>query len=389
MRPVIGPAPTRVPGSHPACGVTLVEHRGERARDEYLAAGAVRGELATDDRHAGRRGQHLDAARLHHLGDGAATGHPDVGPGGPVQGDAARPVAPELCDALAEQVVGGGVVGLAGVAEAARDRAEDDGVADRCVPQRPQQVQPAASLDVEDEVELGLRLVGQEVADLDSGAVHQHVDAVDALQRAGDGLGVGQVDLVPVRLPAGLLDRGDRGERGARPLDPREFALDQPRRRALAAVADALGEVALEPVRVGVEAREVGIAGVRLRHEVEQVEGAGGARRQVGRDGRHDAPGRAADDEHGVARERACGVGDGGSLDQSDRPAQIVGVADLDRAGVAQRLLDEDVRGRRRVPAGREVDRLHERVGTLARQRLGEAGDGAAQRGRRAAPSAS
>ena len=103
------------------------------------------------------------------------------------------PAAPRGArDDLAEQVVGGAVVGLAGVAEAAGDRAERHGRAERHVAERVQQVEPAVGLDVEDEVELALLLVGQEVADLEPGGVQQHVDRAAALADAGDHLGDGR-----------------------------------------------------------------------------------------------------------------------------------------------------------------------------------------------------
>ena len=47
------------------------------------------GDLLADDRNADRRRQHVDAGQRHHLRDRASAGHADVGPGGPVDGDAA------------------------------------------------------------------------------------------------------------------------------------------------------------------------------------------------------------------------------------------------------------------------------------------------------------
>ena len=73
--------------------------------------------------------------------------------------------------ALHEQVVGGRVVGLARVPEPPGDRGEDDGRARPRLAQRLEDVVPAVGLDVEDEVELLLRLVGQEVADLEAAGV--------------------------------------------------------------------------------------------------------------------------------------------------------------------------------------------------------------------------
>ena len=65
-------------------------------------------------------------------------------------------------------------------------------------------------------------------------------------------------------------------------------------------------------------------------------------------------------------------------LGEPDGPAQALGVADLDGAGVAQRLLDERVGERGGLARGGEVDGLDQGVRPLAAQRLREAGDGAA-----------
>ena len=72
------------------------------------------------------------------------------------------------------------------------------------------------------------------------------------------------------------------------------------------------------------------------------------------------------------------GIGLSGTLDEADRPTQVLGVTDLDRARVAQGLVDQDVGERSRLAAGGEVDRLDQDVLALTRQRLGEARDGAA-----------
>ena len=77
---------------------------------------------------------------------------------------------------LAQQVVGGAVVGLPGVAEPAGHRAERDRGAERHVAGRVQQVEPAVALDVEDQVVLARLLVGERVADVEPGGVQQHVD---------------------------------------------------------------------------------------------------------------------------------------------------------------------------------------------------------------------
>ena len=181
---------------------------------------------------------------------------------------------------------------------------------------------------------------------------------------------------------APLANRLERAERRPRPLDPRQLALDQLRRRALAAVLDALGEIALELVAIGGKALQVGIVGIRLRHEVEEMERAARRGRQVGRDRGDDAASRPGDQEGRLSRELAR-RGLGRALGEAHGPPQLVRVAHLDRTRVAQRLIEQQLRQRGGLAAGREVDDLDQRLVALAGQRLGEAGDGATHDGRR------
>ena len=58
-------------------------------------------------------------------------------------------------------------------------------------------------------------------------------------------------------------------------------------------------------------------------------------------------PGRAGDEEDVVGGQHAVRVVARRALEQPDGPAQVVGVADLDRARVAQGLLEERVGDRR------------------------------------------
>ena len=108
-----------------------------------------------------------------------------------------RPCRAERRHALAEQVVGRAVVGLAAVAEAAGDRAEHHRRPDRHVTEGVEEVEPAVRLDVEDEIELGRRLVGQQAADLQAAGVEQHVDPLaggaDRRHRLAHRLAVAQV----------------------------------------------------------------------------------------------------------------------------------------------------------------------------------------------------
>ena len=69
-----------------------------------------------------------------------------------------------------------------------------------------------------------------------------------------------------------------------------------------------------------------------------------------------------------------------GTSRKADAAAQAVDAADLDAAGVAQGLLDQQVGHGRGLAAGGEVDGLDQGVGALLLVGLGEAGDRAAER---------
>ena len=108
------------------------------------------------------------------------------------------------------------------------------------------------------------------------------------------------------------------------------------------------------------------------------MEDAARGRGQIRGDGRHDAPGRAGDDEDGVRTEHhslaaiCCGL-----IFERDRPADSVGVPDLDGSGVVQGLGDENVSDLVRSAAGFEVDGLHQSIRPLADEGFGETGHGA------------
>ena len=149
--------------------------------------------------------------------------------------------------------------------------------------------------------------------------------------------------------------------RSLRPLQGREFLFHQRRRRSLAACLNAGEQIALEAFFVAHEALEVGIVGIRLRHQIEQVEGAAGSGCQVGGDGRDDAASRAGDQEDGVLIQRQAGLAVGGGLFlQPDGPAQSVLVADLDCAGIAQGFLDQEFGDFRWLAFSFEIDRFDE-----------------------------
>ena len=140
-----------------------------------------------------------------------------------------RPGAPQRRGALAEQVVRGRVVRLAGVPEARRDGAERHRGSERESFGRAHQVEPAIALHVEDEIELGGLLVRERAAPLEPGGVEQHVDAAalgaHGVDRLGHGAGVREVHLLVERSAPRRRDLGQRGRGSVGALDAGELAL--------------------------------------------------------------------------------------------------------------------------------------------------------------------
>ncbi len=142
------------------------------------------------------------------------------------------------------------------------------------------------------------------MTDLESGGVEQHIDAAisltDLFDDVAHGLAIEKIDLVIEDLAAGGADRVDRRPGCSGTLEGRQFPVHLGGGRPLPASLDALEEFALEPVRVGREAFQIGILRIRLRGQIQQVEGAARGRRQIGDDGRDDAAGRAGDQKDGL-----------------------------------------------------------------------------------------
>ena len=160
------------------------------------------------------------------------------------------------------------VVGLAGVAEAARDGTERDRCTERHVADGVQQIEEAIALDVEDQIEFLLIFIWQEVTSLNSGGMQQHIDAAAALAHLvdhfGDGLSVREVDAeIMCRATCGAY-RVDGGLRGVRSLQPGEFLFDERRSGALAAGLNACEQIAFQIFFVGYESFEIRIVRIGL-----------------------------------------------------------------------------------------------------------------------------
>ena len=98
-----------------------------------------------------------------------------------------------VLDGLAEVLVGGGVVGLTDVAEAAGDGAEGGDELELVLRGGLHEGGPTVGLDAEDLVELRTVLGGDVLGDLDAGGMQDAVDAAPLFAGPGDGV----VDGVP------------------------------------------------------------------------------------------------------------------------------------------------------------------------------------------------
>ena len=387
-RPSSGPPsePSKDAGSRPPVASHSASRIPRRSAHEDLAPGS-RAQLAAHDGNARRSGHQVDACALQELRHGAAGGHPDVAPGGPVDSEGAdRPAgAPQRRRALAEQVVRGRVVRLAGVPEARRDGAERHRGAERETFGRAHQVEPAIALHVEDEIELGGLLVRERVAPLEPGGVEQHVDAAalgaHGVDRLGHGAGVREVHLLVARSAPCRRDLGQRGRGSVGALDAPELALHLRGSSPLAPRPQPLEEGALQSLAVAREGEHVGIVVGGRRRQVEQVEdAASSASREIRHDRSDDAARRSSDDVDALRTEGEALAGREGFLHEGDRGAPALAEADLDRARVVQGLREECVGEILRRPVGREIDGLDQCLRTLALQGLREAHDGAAER---------
>ena len=272
-------------------------------------------------------------------------------------------------DALAEQVVGGRVVGLAAVAEAPGDRAEDDGGPPGCrSPSAWSRWNQPSALTSNTRSYSACGLSGRTwlisspaQCSRTSSGPPRRARRVDG---GGDLRGVGEVAAVPVGRAAGGLDR-TRWRRA-----PRAGARCPPARARRASAS------ASRPRRAA--AGRSSSSARRGRWRSPRCRGRAGSGAGM-RSSRWNVPPPAAAARSAVIADtmlpaapvtrkrrpglqRARGVGVGRLLAQRDGPAQVVGVPDLDGARVAQRLLDEHVGERRGLAARRDVDDLHERV---------------------------
>ena len=103
-------------------------------------------------------------------------------------------------------------------------------------------------------------------------------------------------------------------------------------------------QFALETIFVGHKARQVRIIGIGLWHQIEQVECAAGSGCQIGGDGRNNTSRRAGDYKYAVGAQGQARLAIGGRLFlQTDSPPLAFFVPDLDRARIAQGLLDKDL----------------------------------------------
>ena len=248
-----------------------------------------------------------------------------------------------------------------------------------------QQVEPTVGLDVEDQIEFPWIFVGQEVTAFDTSSVQQHVDVATALAYLADDSGdcarVREVDAEIVSRAASRAHRVNRALGSLRALQSRQFFFNQRGSSPFAARLHARKQFTLESFFITDKALEVGILGIGLRHKVEQIECPARSGCEIRSDGRDNTSGRAGDDKDAVLVERQAGFSVGGrQFLQSDCPALSLFVSDLDRAGIAQSFVDEELGKFRRYAIRFKIDRFDEGIHPLSFVSLGESDDRAAQR---------
>ena len=344
-------------------------------------------ELAADDGYATLGRQHVDSRQVHHLGDGAPRGHADPPPGRPVENQTLglRTSGTQTRSQLAQQVVGGTVIGLTGVAKATGDGAEGHGRTQGHLADGPHQVEPAVALDVEDQIELARLLVRQHVADLQTSGMEEDVDAAMLLAHLGDRtrdrLCVQEIHTdVSGRAPRSL-HRPDSGQRRRGPLEPRKLLLHPDGCCAFTARPEAVEEPALEALRIAAQELEIGVRRIRLGDQVQEIESPTRRRCQIGYDRRDDAPRRAGHHKNRVLPQLHGRYARGHRLfDQTHRPAPARLVTDLDDTGIAERLGHQQLCQSCCRTARPKVDRLDQRIGPLPLEGLGKAHDRTAKR---------
>ena len=131
-----------------------------------------------------------------------------------------------------------------------------------------EKVEPPVGLDVEDEVVLVGRLVGQAAAHLEPGGVDDDVDVAagfeDAPDDGLDGLPVAEVDSVVVDPATGRLDGLQRAQRRTGAFDPGQLLVDEGGRGPLTRCLQPLEDRPLQALLVGGEGADVGVSRVGL-----------------------------------------------------------------------------------------------------------------------------
>src|SRR5689334_11874494 len=106
--------------------IPFLEQDTETLTDHDLATPPAHSQFPADYRNSRFGWEQVDAGLFHHFGDGGTRGHTDPAPSRPVNRDAARgwPRSAQARCYFAQQIVGGAVIRLTGIPEAAGNRAE-------------------------------------------------------------------------------------------------------------------------------------------------------------------------------------------------------------------------------------------------------------------------
>ena len=336
----------------------------------------------------------MPAARIS-CGIEPAAGHADLRPAGPVEHEAARAgAAPdEVGDRPGEEVVGGGVVGLSAVAEAAGDRAEGRRWRrSASSPSAGSRLNQPSALTSKTRSNSAGGLSGEQAADLEAGGVQEHVDPTAPRRSAP----------APRRRPRRRAGRRGGSAHGRRRREIAAIAASAALRRSRPASSLSIDDRrgALAARRPG--ARRARASGRRGRRRSGRGRGPAGSG-SAARSSRWKVPPDAAARSATIAETmlpaapvttktlsgpsvQARPVAAGSSRVDQGQGEALAALQPISTAP-GSRSVSRPAASRRRRPASAPVSKstaLTSVVGPLAREGLGEAGDRAAQRAGRA-----
>src|SRR5579871_687117 len=236
--------------------VPLFEQHAQALSNYDFAASSAGDEFAANQWDPGFGRQHVYTSGRHDFGNRAASRHPYDVPCGPVDRNRARSweSRSETRSDLAQQIVGGTVIGLSGITEAPGNGTESDCSQEWHIADRMQQVEESVGFDVEHEIEFTWLFFCQRATAVEPGAMEQDIDApaslADLRNDLGHGFGVGEINREVMGGTPGHSDLLDRIESGMGALQCRQFLFHQSRRGALPASLNAGKKIALQSILI-------------------------------------------------------------------------------------------------------------------------------------------